>query len=213
MKVVALNGSPRKKWNTAQLLDAALIQAQQEGHETEVIHLYDYKYSGCRSCFACKKINSLKPAKCIIQDDATQLLEKVLQSDVVLFGSPIYFSSMTAQMQAFMERLWFPSLNYNKEHTVNYERKLVCGIVFTMNGTEKIYKDVCESYRERTDRLVGPTESFIAEDTMQFSDYSKYVSTMFDANHKIERYEKALPQQKKDIAEWMHGLLHKAANK
>jgi multimeric flavodoxin WrbA len=54
MKVIALNGSPRKKWNTATLLKHAVDGAASNGAETELIHLYDYNYKGCISCFACK---------------------------------------------------------------------------------------------------------------------------------------------------------------
>jgi len=50
MKVIALNGSPRKKWNTATLLKHALDGAASKGAETELIHLYDYNYKGCISC-------------------------------------------------------------------------------------------------------------------------------------------------------------------
>ena len=54
MKVIAFNGSPRKNWNTAMLLEKALEGAKSEGAETELIHLYDLNYNGCISCFACK---------------------------------------------------------------------------------------------------------------------------------------------------------------
>ena len=54
MKVIAVNGSPRKEWNTAAMLEKALAGAADQGAETELIHLYDLKYTGCTSCFACK---------------------------------------------------------------------------------------------------------------------------------------------------------------
>jgi len=56
MKVIAINGSPRKKWNTATLLEKALAGAASQGAETELMHLYDLNYKGCISCFACKTI-------------------------------------------------------------------------------------------------------------------------------------------------------------
>jgi len=55
MKVIAVNGSPRKKWNTATLLHKALDGAKSIGAQTEFIHLYDLNFKGCTSCFACKK--------------------------------------------------------------------------------------------------------------------------------------------------------------
>ncbi len=54
MKILALNESPRKKWNTATLLKKALDGAASQGPKTELIHLYDLNYKGCISCFACK---------------------------------------------------------------------------------------------------------------------------------------------------------------
>jgi Multimeric flavodoxin WrbA len=56
MKIIAFNGSPRKKWNTATLLQKALDGAASKGAETELIHLYDLNYKGCISCFACKTL-------------------------------------------------------------------------------------------------------------------------------------------------------------
>ena len=54
MKLLAINGSPRKKWNTAMLLEHALNGAASKGATTELIHLYDLDFKGCTSCFACK---------------------------------------------------------------------------------------------------------------------------------------------------------------
>ena len=60
MKVMAINGSPRKKWNTATLLDKALEGAASQGAETELIHLYDLNYKGCISCFALSESINLR---------------------------------------------------------------------------------------------------------------------------------------------------------
>jgi multimeric flavodoxin WrbA len=54
MKAIGVNGSPRKKWNTATLLKKALEGAASEGAKTGLVHLYDLDYKGCISCFACK---------------------------------------------------------------------------------------------------------------------------------------------------------------
>ena len=56
MKAMAINGSPRKTWNTATLLENALSGCAAGVAETEMVHLYDLAYQGCTSCFACKKI-------------------------------------------------------------------------------------------------------------------------------------------------------------
>ena len=63
MKVMAVNGSPRKDWNTGTLLNKALEGAKSIGAETEFIHLYDYSFKGCISCFACKKRTAQWPGR------------------------------------------------------------------------------------------------------------------------------------------------------
>lgn len=69
MKVIALNGSPRKKWNTATLPENALEGAASRGAETELIHLYDLKFKGCLSCFACKTAGGESYGQCAVDDD------------------------------------------------------------------------------------------------------------------------------------------------
>src|SRR5512135_1004940 len=108
MKAIGINGSPRKKWNTAILLENALKGAGVRGAKTELLHLYDYGYSGCVSCFACKKRNGKSYGKCAVKDGLSPVLKKVNEADVILLGSPIYFGSVTGEMKSFMERLFFP---------------------------------------------------------------------------------------------------------
>ncbi len=76
MKILAINGSPRKTKNTATLLNKALEGASSVGAQTELIHLYDLNFKGCISCFACKRKNSKFVARCAVKDDLTEVLEK-----------------------------------------------------------------------------------------------------------------------------------------
>jgi multimeric flavodoxin WrbA len=75
MKIYAVNASPRKNGNTATLLNKALEGARSVSPdvETEIIHLYDYKYSGCISCYACKRKGSPSLGKCAVRDGITLL--------------------------------------------------------------------------------------------------------------------------------------------
>ena len=68
MKVLAINGSPRKDWNTATLLKAALDGAASEGAGVELVHLYDLAYHGCVSCFACKLKGGSSYGNCAYKD-------------------------------------------------------------------------------------------------------------------------------------------------
>jgi multimeric flavodoxin WrbA len=90
MKMIALNGSPRKKWNTATLLKHALDGAASKGAETELIHLYDCNYKGCISCFACKLKDGKSYGRCAVNDDLKPILNKVHDADAIILGSPIY---------------------------------------------------------------------------------------------------------------------------
>ena len=78
MKVLVINGSPRKKWNTAILLKKALEGASSQGAETRLIHLYALNYKGCISCFACKTIGGESYGRCAVKDDLTPILQAVL---------------------------------------------------------------------------------------------------------------------------------------
>jgi multimeric flavodoxin WrbA len=113
MKVIAINGSPRKKWNTSTLLEKALEGAASQGAETELIHLYDLDYKGCTSCFACKLKDGKSYGKCAMHDGLTKVLEMFVDVKAFILGSPIYFGTVTGEMRSFMERLLFPYLVYS----------------------------------------------------------------------------------------------------
>ena len=112
MKVIAVNGSPRKKWNTAILLEKALEGAASQGADTELVHLYDLSYKGCVSCFSCKTKGGKSYGRCGYKDELTPVLERIEAVDAFILGSPIYLGVATGEMRSFMERLIFPYLTY-----------------------------------------------------------------------------------------------------
>ena len=77
MRVIAFNGSPRKHWNTATLLEKALDGAKSQGAKTKLIHLYDLNYKGCISCFACKAKGGKSYGKCSVTDDLKSIFDKI----------------------------------------------------------------------------------------------------------------------------------------
>lgn len=88
--IYAINGSPRKKWNTATLLQKALDGAKSANPacNVEMINLYDLQYTGCKSCFHCKRIGGQSYGRCAIKDDLQPVLEKLSEADGIVFGSP-----------------------------------------------------------------------------------------------------------------------------
>jgi len=194
MKVIAVNGSPRKTWNTATLLQKALDGAKSIGSQTEFIHLYDLDFKGCISCFTCKKKDTGYVGHCAMQDGLTDVLEKVLGCDVLLLGSPIYFGNITGEMHSFLERLLFSNLSYNSaSHRSVFQGKLSSGFIYTMNAPEELVKHnnyqeaIFHHYRDLLQRLFNGTSEFLlSTDTYQFEDYSKYEVSMFSEKHKSQ---------------------------
>ena len=134
MTIIGINGSPRKKWNTATLLTHALEGAASQGADTELVHLYDLDYKGCISCFACKFIDNPHNGRCAVKDGLSPLLNKIEEkADAIILGSPIYFGSMSGEMRSFMERLLFAPLVYARPPRSSFPRKIRTGVIYTMN--------------------------------------------------------------------------------
>lgn len=138
LKAMFFNGSPRKQWtlpsseshqaglngrvvrkegvaNTAKMLESTMKGAEEAGAECELVLLYDFNFHGCKSCFACKIKNSKTNGICAIRDDLRPVLERVRQADVVVLGSPVYYSFPTGDIRSFMERWLFPVGTYMYE--------------------------------------------------------------------------------------------------
>mgnify|MGYP000867882993 CR=1 FL=1 len=198
MKVIAVNGSPRKKWNTATMLEHALAGAASRGAETKLIHLYDLTYQGCHSCFGCKKKGSRSFGRCAVQDDLTPIFAEIHETDALILGSPIYFGEVTGEMRSFIERLLFPYLQYEVEPRTLFPRRIPTAWIYTMNIPEDKVADfrlerVYEFNERILEMILGPCESLMSYDTLQFDDYSQYAAGMFDAEAKRRRHEEVFP--------------------
>jgi multimeric flavodoxin WrbA len=199
MKAIAINGSPRKKWNTATLLENALKGCRASGAEIEMVHLYSHAYQGCTSCFSCKKIGGKSYGRCAMRDDLSPILDRALQADVLILGSPLYFHTETGEMRSFMERLLFPYLTYTPDHASIFPRKIPTGLVYTMNVPEEyipaFHQDASVAASQAImARIFGSCEVLLCTDTYQFRDYSKYVSTAWDPEAKARRHKEVFPQ-------------------
>ena len=102
MKVLAINGSARKDGNTAILINTVFGQLEKEGVETEMVQLAGHKIRGCTACGECYK-NQDK--RCVIKDDiVNDCIEKMLAADGIILGSPTYFSNVTSELKALIDR-------------------------------------------------------------------------------------------------------------
>lgn len=199
MNVLAINGSPRKGWNTATLLNKALEGAASQGAATELIHLYDLNYKGCISCFACKLKGGKSYGKCAYQDDLTPILDKIDKADAVILGSPIYLGNVTGEMRSLMERMVFQYLVYDENYSSLVVNKKAIGFIYTMNIREDMlqewgYDRIFLANETIFARIFGASESLVVTDTYQFTDYSKYVVTAFDEAAKAKRRQAVFPK-------------------
>ena len=102
MKVVAFNGSARKNGNTAMLIRRVLQVLEEKGIETELIQLAGEHIRGCNACQTCFKT---KNKRCAIEDDnVNAYIQKMLKADGIILGSPVYFSMMTPELKALIDR-------------------------------------------------------------------------------------------------------------
>ncbi len=98
-KVLIISASPRKGGNSDLLCDEFARGAVEAGHDVEKIRLAEKKVGYCMGCYACQKLK-----KCFQNDDANELVEKMLSADVIVLATPVYFYSMDAQLKALIDR-------------------------------------------------------------------------------------------------------------
>lgn len=98
-QVLILSGSPRKNGNSDLLCDEFAKGAVEAGHCVEKIRVAEKNIGFCRGCYACKK-NGV----CAIKDDMAEVLQKIIDADVLVLASPVYFYSIDAQLKAVIDR-------------------------------------------------------------------------------------------------------------
>jgi len=133
LKVLGLFGSPRRGGNTDILLEEALKGAEMEGAEVERFHLTDFNIIPCRECLQCSN-----DGKCIILDDMQKVYPKLLEADIIILASPVFFYGVTAWAKALIDRcqaLW--SRKYIlKDESLGKEGKRRKGFLISVGGTK-----------------------------------------------------------------------------
>ena len=194
-KMILLNASPRKNRNTAQMLESVMKGAQEAGAECELIHLVGLNYKGCVSCMACKRTGNKCGGLCAFKDELRPVLERILQADAFVMGSPIYWSYPTGMFRNVIERLLFPILRYEIDETTgstakNIDKKMPTALIYTMNCTPKYYDlfnygPILAPDQQYMQQMFGSCEVLNAQGTWQFyPDYSKYDASAVDLEEK-----------------------------
>lgn len=201
-QIVVVNAGPRKGWNTDTLITEAANGAEASGAEIIRFDLFRLeKYTGCISCFGCKK-EKFK-GHCVCKDGLTPVLDAIRSADGLIIGSPNYLSEMTASFRALYERLIFQSLTYNLETPCVNQNVIPVLLIMTSNAPDTTYQGLLQNYKQTLSRFVGPTEVFVSGNTLQLKDYSKtdWQWTMFDPAAKQERHDTVFPQECKKVYE------------
>jgi multimeric flavodoxin WrbA len=197
--VIAINGSPRKKRNTATLLEHALEGAKSQGADTELVHLYDLDFKGCTSCFACKLKEGKSYGRCAMKDDLTPILARIEHADGLILGSPIYLATITGAMKSFLERFTYPYVTYaTLPPSSIFAGTMQIGFIYTFGVSDTTMKAMQYDWQIRVnqmllDHMFGKTESLVVNDTSLFDDYSKYV-TVHDVAAKKKQHRDVFPQ-------------------
>lgn len=196
MKTMLFNGSPRRKGNTEKLLQKVMEGVKSAGSETKLIHLYDYLYSGCKSCFTCKRKGNTTNGLCVLKDDITPILHEAINADVLVFGSPVYLHDVTGMMRCFLERMLYPLISYIKDPVNGGRKRVFTGVkptafIFSMNNPEKNsntlrYDILLGNNCNLLERNLGYCEALYVYDTIQFDNYSDYMADFFDESYKKE---------------------------
>ena len=201
-KIVVVNAGPRKGWNTDTVLTEAAKGAESAGAEIIRFDLFRLeKYTGCISCFGCKK-EKFK-GHCICRDGLTPVLDAIREADGLIIGSPNYLGELTASFRALYERLIFQNLTYNLETPCCNERPIPVLLMMTSNAPDPMYRNLLENYRQTLSSFVGPAQVFVSGDTLQLKDYSKtdWPWSMFDSEAKKTRHETVFPEECKKAFE------------
>ncbi|MCL2227424.1 MAG: flavodoxin family protein [Oscillospiraceae bacterium] len=211
MKVIAVNGSPRKGWNTHILLEKALEGAAEAGAETEMVNLYDLDYKGCRGCLGCKRRGGVV-GRCVINDGLKPVLDGIAQCDGLILGSPIYVGEVTGELRSLIERLTFQYISYDKMDENLFGRKMKTGFIYTTNCPEEHYEAVgytrlFNDYKAFMTRIFsGECMTLGVSETWQIDDYDKYHMGRFNVEERRKRREEVFPLDCKkafDMGKWV----------
>ena len=207
-RIIAVNAGPRTGWNTETLISEASEGAVSAGAEVERFNLFKLeKYTGCISCFGCKKERF--KGHCICKDGLTPVLDAIREADGLIIGSPNYLGNLTASFRALYERLIFQNLTYNVQSPCCNEHPIPVLLIMTSNAPDTMYGNLMAGYQQTLNRFVGPTEVLVSGDTLQLRDYSKtdWEWTMFDPQAKIRRHETVFPEEMKKAYEMGAALI------
>lgn len=192
------------------MIEEAIKGAESAGAEVQKFDLFRLeKYTGCISCFGCKKEKN--KGHCVCRDGLTSVLDAIREADGLIIGSPNYLGEMTASFRALYERLIFQNLTYNAQMPCCNQNVLPVLLIMTCNAPDYGYQALLGNYQQTLNRFVGLTEVFVSGETLQLKDYSKldWDWSIFDPEAKRIRHETVFPQECQKVCEMGAALTNK----
>lgn len=140
MKIVVLNGSPRRGGNTELMVDSFIKGATEQGHEVHKVNLGEKKVAPCLACEYCFSHDGV----CIQKDDMKEVLELTDGADMIVFASPIYWFTVSAQLKAAIDRLYARA---RKGFTIRYAALMLDSM------SDGVYKSAIDAYEDTCNYL------------------------------------------------------------
>jgi multimeric flavodoxin WrbA len=145
MKIVSITGSPRKKGNSATLVNEIISIAEDANGVVQSYHLNQLTYKGCQACMTCKE----KSDTCTIKDDLTEVLSAIQACDLLIMASPVYFGDISAQMKGLIDRMYsFLKPNFKQQDPPGRleSGKTLIFILTQGQPDEKVFADIYPKY-------------------------------------------------------------------
>lgn len=134
MKILILNGSPTQDGNTAALANAFKEGAESKGHDVTLLNVAHKKVNGCMSCGYCHGPGN---GKCAQQDDMQQIYPLLMEAEMIVFASPVYYFTMSAQLEAVIQRFY----------AINHPPKAKFSALLLSSYSPNVYAGAVEQYK------------------------------------------------------------------
>lgn len=134
MKILVLNGSPRRNGNTAAMVSAFVEGASESGHEIHVVDVCQKKIAGCLACEYC---HTKGDGRCVQDDDMQEVYPVLDEAEMIVLASPVYYHSFSGQLQCAINRIY----------ALDKPRKLKKAALFLSSGSDHVYDGAIYEYQ------------------------------------------------------------------
>lgn len=197
MKTIVINADPKMRQTTAQLVKSAAEGAKSAGADVEYIDLYRFDLSGCRACLICKKEG--KSCRCYWKDELSPLIDRILESDALLIGVPIFFSNPTSHYLALLERLIFCIVSFKTGN--EFKGKVNVGLFYTVEYPLDYFENSVHPHLKQTEDLLKMLNGKLIVDTFSRITKEDKSGNSDDENNSLNIKEEQLSKDLDNVFE------------